>query len=229
MKKLEKLLITFITWVYVGIVMGLVLGALFGGRGGFYIVEIAFLAGCVVGLLRTVYLGFTYNEKLTTQSTSKTRVIARRVFVGLLYAPILYAAAKYLDPAVWNNPYTYEWGEATDMYLSRDGQVVVPRTIIDMKNVKGHYYGLRMSIDIYNCSASSTRQFSNRRWYFILPIAEDKPIEFSNKDEFEAELKIRIPSGVDELDYDLFQEKWDYYSAIYAKRERTDCVIEEGA
>jgi len=229
LNKIEKLLITLIFWVYVGFLIGLLFGAVFGGRGGEFFVGVPLMAGCVVGVIRTVYLGFNYDEKRVADSSSKTRVVARRIFFGLLSVPILNVAFSYLNPAQWNNPYTFEWGEATEMYLSRDGEVIVPRTIIDMQRVQGHYYGLRMSIDNHKCSTGSSRQFSNRRWYFILPVAENEAMEFSNRDEFEAELKRRISTGVKDLDYDLFQEKWDYYSAIYAKRERTDCVIEKGA
>lgn len=230
MRKLEKLLITPVSWVYVGILSGLILGALFGGRGGLYFFGIGILAGCGVGLLRTIYVGFTYNENLTTRSISKKRVIARRIFFGLLYMPLLYfVGGTYLNPVYWIDPYTYEWGEATEIYFSRDGQVIVPRTVIEVKNDQRHYYGLRMSIDIHKCGSGSSRQFSNRRWYFILPIEEDAVIEFSNRGAFEAELKRRIPTGADELNYGLFDEKWNYYSAIYEKGKRSDCVVDKGA
>lgn len=128
-----------------------------------------------------------------------------------------------------DNPYTYEWGEATEMYLSRDGEVVVPRTIIDLRQNNGHYYGLRMPVDILRCDSGSERRFSNRRWYFILPFDEDTAIEFTDSDKFEAELKRRIPTGADKLDYSIFQEKWEYYSGIYARSTRTNCEVEEGA
>ena len=232
MKKIEKLIITPVFWIYVVVLIGFVFAALFGGRGGVIFVELAFWAGCGVGLIRTVYLGFTYDEKLVDHSTSKLRVVARRIFFGLFYAPLLYSGFRYIASEEWNNPYTYEWGESTEMYISRDGQIVVPPTIIDYRRNNGHYYGLRMAIDHLSCnpgSASITAsRFSNRRIYFILPIAEDAAIEFTNSDEFEAELKRRVPSGADKLDYSIFQEKWDYYSAIDARSKQTNCVIEEG-
>ncbi len=127
-----------------------------------------------------------------------------------------------------NNPYTYEWGESTEMYISWDGQVVVPPTIIDYRKNNGHYYGLRMAVDYLSCNPGNQRRFSNRRIYFILPIAEDAAIEFTDSDEFEAELKRRIPSGADKLDNSIFQEKWDYYSEIYARSDRSNCEVTEG-
>ena len=211
-----------------GLFVGIIFGAVLGGRAAYVFVLVPLLAGCVIGVLRAVYLGFTYDEKLATQSTSKTRVVVRRVFFGLLYAPFLYYGFRYIVSEEWNNPYTYEWGEATEMYLSRGGEVVVPRTIIDYRRNNGHYYGLRMAIDYLSCNPGNERRFSNRRIYFILPIAEGTAIEFTDSDEFEAELKRRMPSGADKLDYSIFQEKWDYYSEIYARSDRSTCEVTEG-
>ena len=151
-------------------------------------------------------------------------VIASGLVFLVLAVTKLYAV--YADHA--KNPYTYEWGETTEMHISRDGQVVVPRTIIDYRKNNGHYYGLRMAIDHLTCNPGSASRFSNRRRYFILPIAENAAIEFTDSDEFEAELKRRIPSGADKLDYSIFQEKWEYYSASYANIDRTDCEVTEG-
>jgi len=230
LNKIEKLLTTLVVWIFIGIVAGFTFGIFFGGHGGFVFAVTGFWIGCAVGLVRTVYLGFTYKDTVVTRSPTSKRTIAIRIFVGIFLALFLYTVfGKYLDPAKWNNPYTYEWGEATEFYFSRDGEVIVPRTIIDVRYDDGHYYGLRMSVDHYECDDGGATRFSNRRRYFILPIAEDAAIDFSSSDEFEAELKRRIPNGFDELDYSLFDEKWEYYSSFYAKNERIGCVIEEGA
>ena len=164
--------------------------------------------------------------------TTHNRKVVIALVALLLILLVWFANSLYtLISENRGNPFTYEWGKATEMYLSRDGQVVVPRTIIDLRKKDGHYYGLRMSVDKYKCNGDSENRFTNRRWYFILPFNEGDVMEFSDRKEFEAELKKRIPNVLDELDeyyYSLFDEKWEYYSAIYEKRQESDCVIEKG-
>ena len=102
MKKVEKLLITFVTWIYVSILSGLILGALFGGRGGIYFVILGLSIGCVGGVIRTVYLGFTYKPNPAAQLSSKTRVITRRVFFGVLYIFLIYTIlSEIFNPVRW--------------------------------------------------------------------------------------------------------------------------------
>jgi len=96
LKKIEKILITLIFWPYFGFFIAIIFGGLFGGRGGYLFFDVLFLAGCAIGLLRTIYLGFTYDEKLVARSTSKIRVAVRRIFFGLLYAPVLYFGFRHL-------------------------------------------------------------------------------------------------------------------------------------
>jgi len=54
---------------------GLIFGSLFGGRGGILFALLGFLIGCVGGVIRTIYLGFTYKKDPLLQSASRRRVI----------------------------------------------------------------------------------------------------------------------------------------------------------
>ena len=137
---------------------------------------------------------------------------------------------KYLDPYEWNNPYIYDyWGGPIEQVISREGQVIVPPTIISYEKAKGHYYGLRMSVDKYKCGKRTSYRISNRRWYFILPFEEDVTIEFQDKDEFELELQARISTKVKELNYTLFDEKWNENRLLYKEHDDLDCVISRGS
>ena len=54
--------------------MGLILGALFGGRGGLFFVVFGFFGGCAVGVIRTVYLGLYYDESPESRPASTRRI-----------------------------------------------------------------------------------------------------------------------------------------------------------
>lgn len=209
-----------------GALVGLVLGALFGGRGGLFFFFLGLLGGCAIALVRTVYLGIYYDETLETHPASTGRVIRRRIVFSAMYFLLLNPLVKYLDPHEWNNPYTYDdWGGPKSTTINRDGQAIVLPTIISYKKAKGHYYGLRMPIDSYKCGKRGSIRISNRRLYFILPFEEDVALEFQDKDEFEAELKARISSNVKKLNYALFDEKWNDVRSLYKARDDSDCVI----
>lgn len=102
MSKIEKILYTFITWVYLGVLLGVFSGALFGGRGGMLFFTLGFYTGLLIGVLRSVYVGYNFDNNSIAEADSRKRVIGRRVFLSFLYLFAIYTTiANILDPVQW--------------------------------------------------------------------------------------------------------------------------------
>ena len=102
MNKIEKILNTFITWVYLGVLLGVISGALFGGRGGMFFVTLGLYTGTLIGVLRSVHIGYKFDVNSAVELRSGKRAIASRVFFFFLYLFAAYTVIiNILYPVQW--------------------------------------------------------------------------------------------------------------------------------
>ena len=90
MGKIEKILATLITWPFLGIAVGFILGALFGGRGGMLFVGFGLVVGIILGISRSIYLAFRYDASDCTLTENPRRLLINRVFLAFLYVLAIY-------------------------------------------------------------------------------------------------------------------------------------------
>ncbi len=88
--KIEKVLSAFIIWPFIGVLTGLILGALFGGRGGMFFVLLGIIAGVLLGISRTAYLYFKFDPSTYIKAITGSRLYLKRAFIVFLYLIAIY-------------------------------------------------------------------------------------------------------------------------------------------
>ena len=88
--KFEKIAAAFIGWPFLGTILGLLFGALLGGRAGMVFVGLGFAAGVICGAIRAIWLGVNYNPNTSTTTISPKRLMVNRIFILFLYVFVIY-------------------------------------------------------------------------------------------------------------------------------------------
>ena len=102
MSKIEKILCSFIVWVYLGGLLGFLLAILIGGRGGMFFVMFGLYSGILIGFFRSVYLLFRYKAASLTEFGNRKRIVMRRIFFVFLYVFAVYTLIiNILYPVQW--------------------------------------------------------------------------------------------------------------------------------
>ena len=67
-----------------------------------FFVMLGIMAGCVGGVLRSIYFAVKYNEHAAQEPTNKVKILRRRIFIGFLYVFFIYTVIiNFLEPVQW--------------------------------------------------------------------------------------------------------------------------------
>ena len=101
MSKVEKIITSFINWLFCSVFVGLIFGALFGGRGAIFFVFLGFLMGVVLATIKSIYLFYKYEVPEIKSGMMKT--ISRRFITSFLYFLVVYTITYELFFSNYNN------------------------------------------------------------------------------------------------------------------------------
>ena len=121
--------------------------------------------------------------------------------------------------------YSYENYFKDNFHFIKDGQIVIPGTIVDFDWHDGYLVGLRLEVDSLICNGGSyALRVTDEKSYFILDAKNEKLLNFSHLERFSQKLEeLDIGENI-KLNFSRNNKVLSYYLPGYEKSDFTGCV-----
>lgn len=106
-----------------------------------------------------------------------------------------------------------------DVYLTRNGKIIVGSTIADWRVVENYLYGIRIPIRYLSCDSGgySVIRLTSSREYFIVDKDTGNVVKYAGADEFFRALYELLGTRVEKIDLDKVERLSSRYFEIYAR------------
>ncbi|KKJ78571.1 hypothetical protein WH95_00210 [Kiloniella litopenaei] len=137
----------------------------------------------------------------------------------------------YLVFQAFNSDKEYYYHNSTrpDNYtIRRDGDVIIPATIVDHDIMPGYYVGLQLPAEYLECDGGRNGykiRIRNEENYFILSTETEEALFYKSRKEFERKLRELGLYNDLALDYTAFKTSWKYLSNGYDRVDWDDCEL----
>lgn len=124
----------------------------------------------------------------------------------------------------YGNEYRLMWsGRMEDWYIQKNESIIIKPTVADSQKITDHVIGWRYPVQYFDCDGGYKMKLVERREYFILSLSDGSTYNFVKKDKFDEKL---IDLGLYEksdLNYSIYEERWQEFFASYKKDDWSDC------
>lgn len=154
-------------------------------------------------------------------SDNRKPILSKLIIIAVFGALFLFSYHRFSLLYGLGDGYKINDYRGDDVYISKNGKIVIESTIVDYQITSDHILGLRIPARYFFCNNNSQSEIrlSDEQEFFILTKDTDTLLEFSSEDDFNDAKTSKGIVSKNTLDLENFNKIHEKYFDFFTKND----------